>query len=77
MQQSIIDPAAGTGGLILAGSRTIRGFADAHKLSTITVYRLIRRGELVAHKVGRRTIVTATAEAAWLAALIPAKRGDV
>ena len=76
MQQSIIDPAAGTGGS-LAGSRTIRGFADAHKLSTITVYRLIRRGELVAHKVGRRTIVTAKAEAAWLAALIPAKRGDV
>lgn len=50
-------------------SRSIREFANAHGLSVVTVYRLIERGELVALKAGRRSIITAGHEAEWLASL--------
>lgn len=53
----------------LPRSRSIRDFARAHGLSVPTVYRLIERGELVARKVGRRSLITDDDEARWLASL--------
>jgi len=50
-------------------SRGIRDFACAHGLSVPTVYRMIQRGELVALKAGRRSIITSQHEASWLASL--------
>ena len=53
----------------LPRSRGVPDFARAHGLSVPTVYRLIERGELIARKVGRRTLITADDEARWLASL--------
>ena len=50
-------------------SRGIRDFACAHGLSVPTVYRMIERGELVALKAGRRSIITSHDESLWLASL--------
>lgn len=50
-------------------SRGIRDFACAHGLSVPTVYRMIERGELVALKAGRRSIITNQHEADWLKSL--------
>ena len=50
-------------------SRSVKEFARAHGLSVVTVYRLIGRGELVARKAGRRSLITASDEAQWLASL--------
>jgi excisionase family DNA binding protein len=50
-------------------SRSIKEFGNAHGFSKPTVYRMIARGELVARKAGRRTIITGADEAAWLEAL--------
>ena len=50
-------------------SKGIQAFAEKHAISVPTAWRLIARGELVARKIGRRTIITAQDESAWLESL--------
>jgi transposase len=52
-----------------AGGRSISAFAEAYDVSVPTVNRMIRRGQLTAHKIGSRTIITHADEAAFLASL--------
>jgi hypothetical protein len=44
-------------------------FGERYGVSIATVFRLIRDRKLQACKIGRRTIITAEAEAKWLASL--------
>ena len=44
-------------------------FRERHNISNTTLYDQIKKGRLVALKVGRRTIITEEAERNWLASL--------
>jgi excisionase family DNA binding protein len=46
-----------------------RQFRERHNISNTTLYDQIKKGRLVALKVGRRTIITEEAEKDWLASL--------
>jgi excisionase family DNA binding protein len=46
-----------------------RQFCERHNLSNTTFYDQIKKGRLVALKVGRKTIITEEAEQDWLASL--------
>ena len=51
--------------------------ADACKRVSVgktTLYAAIKRDELIVHKVGRRTLVTAAALSAWVNSLPPSKK---
>lgn len=50
-------------------------FCAAHSISRPTFHRMVAAGKLEARKIGRRTIVTAEAERAWLDALPRAGKG--
>lgn len=52
-------------------SKTLREFADAHRLTDKTVRDLITTGQLIARKVGRYVIIPEDDERAWLASLPP------
>ena len=45
--------------------RSVPDFATAYGISTPTAWRLIKRNELVAHKIFGRTVILATEEKAW------------
>jgi hypothetical protein len=50
-------------------ARSVAEFAAAYGLGIATVWRRIKAGDIVALKVGNRTIITESAERAWLANL--------
>jgi len=50
-------------------SKSVQEFCTAHRTSRPTFYRMLAAGKIEALKIGRRTIVSAEAEAAWLASL--------
>lgn len=56
-------------------SKSPADFCAAHSISRPTFHRLVAAGKLEARKIGRRTIVTADAERAWLEALPKAVKG--
>lgn len=51
------------------GSKSISAFARDHGLCEQSVYNAINRGQLKARKFGRRTLITAEDERAFLAGL--------
>lgn len=50
-------------------SKSLKQLAATHGVSLPTIFRLIAAGKIEARKIGRRTIVTAEAEKAWLDSL--------
>ena len=48
---------------------SVPDLAEAFGLGRSTVYRLLRSGELKAHKIGKRTVITATNVEDWLSRL--------
>jgi len=56
-------------------SKSPADFCTSHSLSRATFHRLVAAGKLEARKIGRRTIVTADAERAWLESLPKAGNG--
>jgi hypothetical protein len=50
-------------------SKTLKEFAASHGLDAATARDQILTGKLIAHKVGRITIITEEAERTWLASL--------
>lgn len=50
-------------------SKTLREFAEAHRLTDKVVRDQITNGHLVARKVGREVIIIEADERAWLASL--------
>lgn len=52
-----------------AGLKTIDQFCGDHALSRATFYRMLKRAEISAVKVGAATRITPEQEAAWLAQL--------
>ncbi len=56
-------------------SKSPADFCAAHTCSRATFHRLVLAGKLEARKIGRRTIVTADAERAWLESLPKAGKG--
>lgn len=57
-------------------SNTIADFANRHSLSTSSVYRLIRSGELQAFKINNSTRIAEADERDWLASVNRAQMGD-
>lgn len=51
------------------GLKTIDQFCGDHALSRATFYRMLKRSEIEAVKVGAATRITPEQEAAWLASL--------
>jgi hypothetical protein len=53
----------------IIGASSIADFSHRNGIGESTTYNEIKRGRLVARKIGRRTIITADDERAWLNAL--------
>jgi hypothetical protein len=52
---------------MMDSASTVDGFCKRYKICRPTFYNLVRTGQLEALKLGRKTIVTAEAERAFLA----------
>ena len=50
-------------------SSPVEEVAARHKVAPITIWREIARGRLTARKIGRRTVILASDEAAWLSSI--------
>lgn len=66
----------------MANDTERRAFAPAeiatrNGIGIATVWRAIAAGKITAHKLGRRTLILAEDESAWLASLPRAKRESV